>query len=176
MNFTILNRETVYKGRAFNVQKVYLRLPNEKTRYYDLVEHLESVVIIPIDQDGTICFVSQYRLGAQGELLELPAGLLEEGEDPKIGAMRELREETGMASSNLQYLGDFYLAPGYSDEHMFAFLATELFVSALEPDADEFINVQKILIKDVYELAKRGEIKDSKSLAALMLAYSYINR
>jgi ADP-ribose pyrophosphatase len=81
-----------------------------------------------------------------------------------------------MASSNLQYLGDFYLAPGYSDEHMFAFLATELFVSALEPDADEFINVQKILIKDVYELAKRGEIKDSKSLAALMLAYSYINR
>ena len=170
MNFKILNRESVYQGRAFEVQKVYLQLPNNKKRYYDLVVHHDSVTIIPLGQDGNLWFVSQYRLGVEGQLLELPAGVLEDGEDPKGGALREIREEIGMSSNNLKFLGDFYLAPGYSSEHMFIYLATDLFPSSLDPDSDEFINVQKISIPDVLDLVHKGEIKDAKTLAALMLA------
>lgn len=170
MNFKILNRESVYKGRAFEVQKVYLQLPNNKKSYYDLVAHQDSVTIVPLDKDGNIWFVTQYRLGVDGQLLELPAGLLEDNEDPTGGALREIREEIGMASTNMKFLGDFYLAPGYSSEHMFIYLATDLFPSSLEQDSDEFIAVQKISIPDVLNMVQKGEIKDAKTLAALMLA------
>ena len=171
MNFKILNRELVYQGRAFEVQKVYLQLPNNKKRYYDLVDHRDSVTIVPLDHDGNLWFVSQYRLGVEGQLLELPAGVLEDVEDPKVGALREIREEIGMASNNLKFLGDFYLAPGYSSEHMFIYLASDLFPSSLDQDSDEFINVQKISIPHVRDLIQKGEIKDAKTLAALILAF-----
>lgn len=171
MNYSVLNREIMYQGRAFEVQRVYLQLPNLKKRYYDLVAHRDSVTIVPVDKDGNIWFVSQYRLGVDDQLLELPAGVLENGEDPKEGAMREIQEEIGMACPELKYLGDFYLAPGYSSEHMFIFLATELFPSALDPDSDEFLQVHKIPISEVMRMAENGEIKDSKTLASILLAH-----
>lgn len=170
MKFTILNRETVYQGRAFNVQKVHLQLPNEKRRQYDLVEHADSVSILPIDTEGNILFVSQYRLGADQELLELPAGLIDPEEDPLTAAQREIREETGFACNHMQLLGDFYLAAGYSSEHMYVFLAPQLEPSYLEPDTDEFITVKKVPVLEAYNMAKAGKIKDSKTLATFLLA------
>ena len=170
MNFTILDRETTYKSRAFNIQKVRLQLPNDKIRDYDLVDHNDSVIIVPVDQDGNIWFVSQYRLGSQNQLLELPAGVMEDGEEPIECAAREIREEIGMSSSNLKLLGSFYLAAGYSNENMFAFLATGLQSDALKPDADEFLEIKKIPIPEVYRMAHSAEFNDSKTFAALLLA------
>ncbi|HZK62418.1 MAG TPA: NUDIX hydrolase [Anaerovoracaceae bacterium] len=174
MNFTILDRETTYKSRAFNIQKVRVQLPNDKIRNYDLVDHNDSVIIVPVDQDGDIWFVSQYRLGAESQLLELPAGVLDDGEDPIEGAARELREEIGMSASNLKLLGSFYLAAGYSNENMFAFLATGLQADALEPDADEFLEIKKIPISEVYRMAHSAEFNDSKTLAALLMTHPFL--
>jgi ADP-ribose pyrophosphatase len=174
MTFTILNREVTYKSRAFNIQKVHLRLPNDKERDYDLVDHNDSVVIVPVDQDGNIWFVSQYRLGSESQLLELPAGVLDEGEDPITGAKRELREEIGMSSGDLKALGNFYLAAGYSNENMYAFLATGLKEDALEPDSDEFLEIIKIPLSEVYRMAGAAKFNDSKTLAAILLAQPYL--
>lgn len=174
MKFNILNRENVYQGKAFDVQKVHMQLPTGKHKYYDLVEHADSVSILPIDAEGNILFVSQYRLGADQELLELPAGLIDEGEDPLSAAQREIREETGYACKNMRLLGDFYLAAGYSSEHMFAYLAPELELSYLEPDTDEFITVKKIAIKEAINMVQAGDIQDAKTIATFMLALPHL--
>lgn len=170
MDFKIINRESVYQGHAFKVQKVFLELPNHKQRYYDLVDHNDSVTILPIDKNGDVYFVTQYRLGSESQLLELPAGVIEDHEPPQVCALRELQEEIGMAAENLQLLGDFYLASGYSNEHMYTYLATGLYPSALTPDPDEFLNISKIPYKQVLEMMRSGKIQDAKTLATFALA------
>ena len=175
MDFEILNRETIYSGRAFGVQKIKIRLPNQKESIFDLVTHSGSVTIVPVDEAGNIWFVRQYRLGAESQLLELPAGVLEKEEDPFDCAAREVREEIGMGAKKLQLLGDFYLAPGYSSEQMFVYLATGLYADELPQDDDEFLNTVKIPFPEAYEMVKKGKLKDSKSLAALLLALPYLS-
>ena len=171
MDFKILDRESVYQGRAFKVQKVFLELPNQKQRYYDLVDHNDSVTILPIDKNGDVYFVTQYRLGSQSQLLELPAGVIEDNELPEVCAMRELQEEIGMAAEDLQLLGDFFLVPGYCNEHMYTYLATGLYPSTLAQDADEFLKVSKISYPQVLEMMRSGKIQDAKTLATLALAF-----
>lgn len=170
MDFKILRRDPVYSGRAFDVEKVLLELPNQKYSTYDLVDHKNSITVLPIDDQQNVWFVSQYRLGSQSQLLELPAGVIEEDEEPEICAMREIQEEIGMAAKSLQLLGDFYLVPGYSNEHMYVYLAKALFPAPLPADADEFLKVKKIPYLAVLEMMKSGEIKDGKTLASLALA------
>ena len=171
MDFKILDRESVYQGRAFKVQKVFLELPNQKQRYYDLVDHNDSVTILPIDKNGDVYFVTQYRLGSQSQLLELPAGVVEDHELPEVCAMRELQEEIGMAAEDLQLLGDFFLVPGYCNEHMYTYLARGLYPSTLAQDADEFLKVSKIPYPQVLEMMRSGKIQDAKTLATLALAF-----
>lgn len=174
MHFKILKRETTYQSRAFNIQKVDLRLPDERTVTYDLVDHNDSVTIVPLDQDGNVWFVKQYRLGAQDLLLELPAGVLENNEPPEEGASREIREEIGQAAGLLTPLGDFYLAPGYASEHMYVFLATGLSHAPLEADDDEFLQLEAIPAKKALQMAREGQFKDAKTVASLLLAEKYI--
>jgi ADP-ribose pyrophosphatase len=108
-------------------------------------------------------------------LLELPAGVLDGDEAPKVAANRELQEEIGKAAGELHELGGFYLAPGYTDEYMFVFLAKDLSDSALDPDEDEFLEIVKIPISEVYQKAKAGKIHDGKTLASLLLAKPYLH-
>ncbi len=168
MIFEELKRDTVYQGRAFGVHVVRLRLPDDRVRDYDLVHHMPSVTIVPLDDKGRLLFVRQFRLGAGEELLELPAGVMEAGEEPLVCAEREIREETGYAAGKMELLGDFYLAPGYSDEHMFVYLASELQLDPLKQDEDEFLELEAIPAGEA--LANLRAIHDSKTLAALLLA------
>jgi ADP-ribose pyrophosphatase len=110
------------------------------------------------------------------DLLELPAGTLEEGEDPALCAAREIREETGFAADKIEKIGDFYLAPGYSTEFMHVYLAQELRHDPLAADDDEFLSVEKIPFAEAIQMAERGEMPDAKSLAALLLAKSHLNQ
>lgn len=175
MKFELLNSETIFKGRVFTVRRDNLRTPDGRITKFDIVEHHGSVVILPIDNDGNLLLVRQYRHAAMDNLLELPAGTLDPEEDPAHCAAREVREETGMGAGKLEELGKFYLAPGYSTELMTVFLATELRVDPLDPDEDEFLEVEKIPLAEAFSLAETGQMPDAKTLAALLMARSHLS-
>ncbi len=136
----------------------------------DVVVHPGAVALIPIDERKQIWFVRQYRHASGGELLELPAGTLERGEPPEQCAERECQEEIGMSPGKLEHLGGFFLAPGYSTEWLGVYLASELRPDPRPGDADEAIQVEKLSLGRVTELIESGELRDAKSLAALLLA------
>jgi ADP-ribose pyrophosphatase len=170
MPFELLRSETLLKGRAFTIRRDYMKTPDGRETKFDIVEHGGSVILIPIDNEGNLLFVRQYRHAAGMDLLELPAGTRDGDEPFEICAAREIREETGMEAGILTYVGSFYLAPGYSTEYMGVFLATDLKDNPLEADDDEFLSVEKIPMKEAIAMAERGEMPDAKSLAALLLA------
>ena len=168
--YELIESEIVYPGRAFTIRRDHLRMPDGHEAKFDIVEHVGSVVIIPVDEQENLLFVRQYRHAVEKDLLELPAGTLNKGEAPEVCAQREVREETGMAAGRLEHLGGFYLAPGYSTEYMNVYLATNLRHDPLEADADEFLSVERIPVAEAMAMAARGDIPDSKSLAAFTLA------
>ena len=176
MPFELLKSEVLMKGRAFSIRRDTLKTPDEHETKFEIIEHGGSVVIIPVDAKGNILLVRQYRHAAGQELLELPAGTLDDDEAPEVCAAREIREETGMAAGKLTKLGDFYLAPGYSTEFMHVYLATDLSFNPLEADADEFLSVEAVPVAEAIQRAERGEIPDAKSLAALFLAKSSLKK
>ena len=174
MPFELLKSEIIFPGRAFTIRRDLLRLPDGRETRLDIVEHVGSVILVPVDDKGNLLFVRQYRHATGLDLLELPAGTLEQGEAPEACARREVREETGMAAREIKSLGGFFLAPGYSTEYMHVFLATGLYHNPLEADADEFLSVETVPVEDALAMAARGEIPDAKSLAALLLAQPHL--
>lgn len=175
MPFELLQSEILLKGRAFLIRRDHLKTPDGRETKFDIIEHGGSVILVPVDKDGNLLFVKQYRHAAGMDLLELPAGTLEAGEDPAVCAAREIREETGFAADKIEKIGDFYLAPGYSTEFMHVYLAQDLRHDPLEADDDEFLSVQTIPLADAFRMAESGEMPDAKSLAALLLARSHLN-
>lgn len=175
MPFEFLRSDTLLKGRAFLIRRDTLKTPDGHETKFDIIEHGGSVIIVPVDVAGNLLFVRQYRHAAGKDLLELPAGTLEEGEDPAICAAREIREETGFAADRIEKIGDFFLAPGYSTEFMHVYLAQELRYDPLEADADEFLSVETIPFAQAIQMAERGEMPDAKSLAALFLAKPHLH-
>ena len=168
--FELLGQEKVLSAHAFDVLKVHFRLPDGREHAYDLVAHPDAVTLLPITKAGEVILVSQYRIGAQGFLLELPAGVMDSGESPLESARRELREETGQDSDLLIPLGGFYMVPGYSNEHMSAFLALELHPAPLAQDEDEFLELSRQPVTEVYRKLWSKQIQDGKTIATLMLA------
>jgi 8-oxo-dGTP pyrophosphatase MutT (NUDIX family) len=170
MSFELIKSEILLQGRAFKIRRDILKTPDDRETKWEIVEHPGSVVLLPIDDEGNLLFVRQYRTAAGRDLLELPAGTRDENEPFEECAAREIREETGMEAGKLQKIGEFYLVPGYSTEFMAAFLATDLKENPLQADEDEFLQVERIPLKQSIRMAERGEIQDAKSLAALLLA------
>lgn len=169
MTFEIIDQEMVYKGKAFDVRREKIRTPQGAIVLLDIVDHRGAVTMIPVDQDGQIIFVRQYRHPAGKFLLELPAGVMEANEPPEYSAQREVREEIGMAAEKLVKVGEFYLAPGYSTEYMHVFLATQLYPAPLPGDIDEILTLERVPVREAYRMAMEGQIQDAKSLAALFL-------
>lgn len=174
MPFEFIRSEVLLQGRAFKIRRDLLKTPDGRETQYEIIEHGGSVVLVPVDPDGNVLFVRQYRHAIGGDLLELPAGT-RDGEEPfEECAAREVREETGLEAGKLQRVGDFYLAPGYSSEFMAVFLATDLRDNPLDGDEDEFLQVEKIPVKEAALKFERGEISDAKSLAAWLLAKPHL--
>lgn len=176
MPFELIKSETLLQGRTFRIRRDFLKTPDGRETHFEIVEHGGSVIIIPVDDDGNILFVRQYRHATGKYLLELPAGTRDGDEPFEACAAREIREETGLAAGRLIQIGEFYLAPGYSTEFMGIFLATDLKHDPLEADADEFLSVEKYPIKQALEMAERGDMPDAKSLAALLLARPHLEK
>ncbi len=171
MTARTISSETVFRGRTFAVRVDRVEFPGGREARLDIVEHHGSIAVVPVDEQARILFVRQYRHAAGGELLELPAGTLEPGEDPRTCAGRELREETGQGARNLVRIGGFFLAPGYSTEFMHIFLATNLFPDRLPGDADEILTLERYPQAEARRMLTSGLFEDSKTVAALALFF-----
>ena len=169
MKHSIISRKNLFNVHAFDVQELYVSLPDGRKRNYDLVDHRDSVTIIPIDETGKIWFVEQFRMGSESSIIELPAGVIEGNEKPFACAKREVREEIGMAAGMLVQIGSIYLAPGYSNELNHIFLAKDLKPDPLQQDEDEFLIIKNYSSEELSKLIRKGNLQDSKSLAALYL-------
>jgi ADP-ribose pyrophosphatase len=174
MEFETIETETIYTGRVFSLRRDRVRMPGGKEARLDIIDHPPAVTLLPVDDQGQILFVRQYRHAAGKELLELPAGVMEAGETPEACAHREIREETGMSAGSLQPIGEFLEVPGYSTEYMYVYLARDLKANPLPGDEDEFISVERYPIARAYHMAHSGEIVDAKTLASLLLAQPYL--
>jgi len=164
---TVLSSEVIARGRVFNVRRD--RVTDGSREYFrDVVVHRGAVAVIPLLDDGEVLLVRQYRYAVDEELIEVPAGTLEEGEEPVRCAGRELEEETGYVAGRLEHLADFYLAPGYSSERIIVFVAEDLRRGRQGLDFDESIEVLRVRLGDALEMIRRGEIKDAKTIASLL--------
>lgn len=166
---TIDTRE-VFHGRIIDVRVDTIRLPNGRETTREIVEHAPSICVVPVDAEQHVLLVRQYRKPAEGFLLEVPAGGIEDGEEPEQSALRELQEEIGHTAANLTELTAFWLAPGWATEYMYAYLATGLTPAQLDSDEDEFIEVVRVPLDDIPAEIANGAIQDAKSVAALLLA------
>lgn len=165
----LLNSRTVYMGRIFDVRIDGLR-EGDSDYEREIVIHRGSAVILPLFDDGTVSLVRQYRHAAGQEMLELPAGTLDPGEDPLVGAIRELEEEIGVRAAHFVKLGEFFVSPGFLTEKMHLFIATGLTEVGQKLEADEFLEVVRLPLEKLYEMACRGEINDAKTLIGVFLA------
>lgn len=165
----ILNSQKVFDGSVFNVT-VDTVSEGELTYQREVVHHQGSAVIVPIFDDGTVALVRQYRHPAVRYLLEVPAGTLAKGERPEIGAARELKEELGLVAARLEKLSEFFVSPGFCEEKMWVYLATELSEGEQALEDDEILDVVRLPIADALEMITTGEIEDAKTIIGLMLA------
>ena len=165
----IINSQKVFEGRVFNVTVDTVK-EGEVTYQREVVHHHGSAVIIPVFDDGTVVLVRQYRHPAVRYLLEVPAGTLADGERPDAGAARELQEELGLVAARLEKLSEFFVSPGFCEEKMWVYLATELSEGKQLLDEDEVLEIVRLPIVDALEMITSGEIQDAKTIIGLMLA------
>lgn len=169
-----INSKRIYEGRMISLRVDTVELPDKKYSTREIVEHPGAAVVVPITDDGKIIMVKQFRKPVEDSLVEVPAGKLDKGEDPTICAHRELQEETGYISANMQYLFSFYSSPGFSNEIMHLFIATDLTQGEANPDEDEYIEIVSYELGQLIEMIFQGKIKDSKSIIAIFAASQYI--
>jgi len=165
----ILDSKKVFHGRVFDVTVDTI---SEAGRTYqrETVHHPGSAVIVPVFEDGTLALVRQYRHPAVRYLLEVPAGTLNHGEAPEEGAARELEEELGCAAARLEKLSEFFVTPGFCEEKMWVYLATELTETEQQLEDDEIIEVVRIPFSQALTMITTGEIEDAKTIIGIMLA------
>ena len=164
-----ITSQRIYQGRVVGLRVDTVQLPQGRVSKREIVEHGGSVAIVPLDAQMNVLMVRQYRKAAEEALLEVPAGGLDEGEAPEECARREMVEETGYRASLMEHLATFFTTPGFCDEEMHAFLATGLTAGQPRPEPDESIEVVRVPLASVPEMIQRGEIRDAKSIASLLL-------
>lgn len=162
-----IDRKEVFKGKIFTVAEDTIEFPNGKQAKWDVLLHDGAAAIVPIDNDGMVVLVEQYRCVEDGLILEIPAGKLEKDEDPSLCAIRELEEETGYKAKKLIPIGSIYSAVGFSDEEIKLFVAEGLEPGKVNLDPDEYVNVKKFTLQEVIDMILNGQIKDSKTIAAV---------
>jgi ADP-ribose pyrophosphatase len=165
-----ISTKRIYEASIINLRVDTVRMPSGNSATREIVEHSHAVCIVPIDDDGNVVLVRQYRKPAEDALLEVPAGGVEEGEVSEEAVLRELQEEIGYTADHLEHLASFWVAPGWATEYMHAYLATGLRASKLQGDEDENIEVVRLPFDEAVAMFKNGEINDGKTIAALLLA------
>ncbi len=171
-----LKSRSIFKGRAFNVRvDTVINASGEETTR-EIVEHPECVAVVPVDANGDILMVRQYRKAVEKELLEIPAGGIEPGEDPETAVNRELQEEIGKLPGRVERLGGYYSSPGFCTEYLYLYLAEDLKVSQLYAEDTSAIQTVKVKPNQIRRLIRTGAICDSKSVAGLLQYLEYQKR
>ena len=165
---TTISSEPLYQGRILNLRRDVVRLANGRQASREVVEHVDSVAAVPLLDDGQVVLVEQWRHPVEQALLEIPAGIMDPGEQPAEAVRRELTEETGYSAGRLELLFSTYLAPGYSQELIHIFMAQDLQPAEAAPDDDEIIRVKKVPFEDAVAACLRGELTDAKTVAGLL--------
>ena len=165
----LLESKEIFRGRIFEVTVDTVR-EGDQTYTREVVHHPGSAVIIPIFEDGSVALVRQYRHPAVRYLLEAPAGTLNRGERPEEGAGRELEEELGLIAGKLDKLSEFFVSPGFCEEKMWVYLATEMTETKQRLEDDEILDIVRLPFAQALEMITDGEIEDAKTIIGLMLA------
>lgn len=168
MEEKVIATEQIYSGRVVNLAVHAVRLPDGTTSKREQIRHPGAVAVIALDDEQQVLLVRQYRLPAERILVELPAGTLEPGEDPREAAIRELREETGFRPGELEHLGGLFVAPGYTTEYIHLYLTREVTHDPLDGDVDEFISMERRPLREALDMIESGEIVDSKTIIGLL--------
>jgi ADP-ribose pyrophosphatase len=166
----IVATRRVYEGEVIHLRVDTVALKGGRTHDFEVVEHGGAVAMVPVDDEGNVYLIRQYRDAIQKHLLEIPAGGLEPGEPPVECARRELQEEINCYPEQLEELGSFTLAPGYSTECLTIYLARGLRPSSLRGDVDEDIVIERMPIREALRLTLTNEIQDAKTALGLLLA------
>ncbi len=172
----ILKKRLFFGGRKFDFEVNRLRLPNGAEGDWECIRHPGGALAVPVTPEGELVLVKQYRFAVQGRILEFPAGTVEVNEDPGETIRREIEEETGYRAGQWRKLGEFILAPGYSDEIIYAYLAQGLEKLERPPAQDEDEDIEVVLMRpEALEAAiLAGEPVDSKSMSSFLLAKPFL--
>ena len=170
-----LSRERVFDGIILHIDHVINELPNGNRAKREIAMHVGASAALPVDAEGNVYLVRQYRAPIDQVLLEIPAGKLDSlDEDRLLAAKRELREETGLDAADWMHLTDTFTTPGFSNERISLFLARDLKFGERHLDDDEFLNVVKMPFEEAFAMVMRGEIRDAKTQIALCIAKNLI--
>ncbi len=171
-----LTSELIYDGKILKLTRDTAMLENGETAYREVVHHSGGVCVLPLDDEKNVLFVKQFRYPFATVLLEIPAGKREPGEDPLACGIRELSEEVGATAEEIIPLGKLYPTVAYNTEIIYMYLARGLSFHNQHLDADEFVDVVKIPLKEAYEMVMRDEIPDSKTQIAILKAWAIVNK
>lgn len=171
-----LNAQYIFKGKIINLRVDNALLPNGKTATREVVEHGGGVAILPLTENNEILMVEQFRYPYMETVLEIPAGKRDKAEEPLRCGIRELKEETGAIAESFKSLGELYPSPGYCGETIYMFLATGLTYGDTNPDEDEFLNVKKVPLEKAVQMVMSGEIKDAKTIAAILKTKNLLDK
>ena len=164
-----LESERVFEGRLIRVRVDKVSKPDGRETTREIVEHSACVAVVAIDEDDNVLLERQFRKPVEREILEIPAGGIEPGEDPEDAVSRELREEVGYLPQKIELMGGFYSAPGYSSEYLYLYLATRLVPDRLYAEDTDEIELVRVPANEIPALVASGKIYDAKSIAGLLM-------
>ncbi|MBS5793852.1 MAG: NUDIX hydrolase [Lachnospirales bacterium] len=172
--YEIINSQVAFNGKIIDVKVDTISLPDGKTTKREVVVRGDATAIVPIDEKGNVILVEQYRHPVGDMVLEVPAGMLEDGEDPKDCAIRELEEETSFIANELIHMTTMYPTVGFCTEKLHIYLAKNLQQGNFNFDDDEFIEVKKIPLEEAINMIYTGEIIDSKTIVGLLSCKKFL--
>jgi len=169
-----LSSQIIYEGAILKLRLDSVRLPDGKQAKREVVEHSDAVAIVAVDEGNNILLVKQFRKPVEQELLEVPAGCIDPGEEATTTVSREMREETGYKPNKVKRLGGFYSSPGFCTEYMHVYLATELIPDSLHAKDTDSIELMRVPLEQIEGLIDSGALCDAKSIAGLLLYLRYL--